>query len=178
MSNIRPVKKFPWYYISDTGDVYSRLERVRGSNRGEHKLGDQLSPLKKDGVSGRYQVTLFKKGIRYRFKVAHLVLEAFIARRPKGKIGCHRDGDPFNNSAVNLYWGTYKTNAEDRERHGRTYHPYGELHRRAKFNDKQIRVIRWANVIGTPRKILAEMCSVELGAIGKIIRGERWKHIK
>lgn len=51
-------------------------------------------------------------------QVGRLVLETFVGSCPKGMICCHKDGDGTNNNIKNLYWGTYKENAEDSIKHG------------------------------------------------------------
>ena len=51
--------------------------------------------------------------------VHHLVLEEFDGPRPTpDHKGLHRDDDPYNNHASNLYWGTMSDNALDRVRNG------------------------------------------------------------
>ena len=50
--------------------------------------------------------------------VHRLVLEAFVGTCPDLHEGCHRDGDPRNNTVVNLYWGTRSANNYDKVRHG------------------------------------------------------------
>jgi len=49
--------------------------------------------------------------------VHRLVLEAFHRPPRPGEVGRHLDGDPANNDADNLAWGTPKQNAEDRALH-------------------------------------------------------------
>lgn len=53
----------------------------------------------------------------YRY-VHHLVLEAFVGPRPAGQEGLHGDGNPANNRAANLRWGTRAQNSDDAVRHG------------------------------------------------------------
>lgn len=47
-----------------------------------------------------------------------LVGEAFLGPRPDGLETRHLDGNPANNSARNLRYGTKSENAQDRVRHG------------------------------------------------------------
>ena len=47
--------------------------------------------------------------------VHRLVCEAFHGSKPfTDAIVCHRDDNPLNNLPSNLYWGTHRTNAQDR----------------------------------------------------------------
>lgn len=57
-----------------------------------------------------------KKGLKV--PLTHLVLAAEGFRLPgKGYEACHRDGDKFNNSIDNLYWGTKADNLADAKWH-------------------------------------------------------------
>jgi len=56
-----------------------------------------------------------------RYTIHRLVLEAFVGPCPLGHEGCHSDGDPQNNAASNLYWGTRRQNMDDIRRHGRNF---------------------------------------------------------
>jgi HNH endonuclease len=57
----------------------------------------------------RYVINI--KGLRYTFKVARLVCEAFHGPPPLGKpCVLHRDENPRNNRPENLMWGTQKEN--------------------------------------------------------------------
>lgn len=60
-----------------------------------------------------------RKGQRKRYFVHALVNEAFNGARPPGMQTRHLDGDPGNNAATNLAWGTPKQNHEDQVAHGR-----------------------------------------------------------
>ena len=51
-------------------------------------------------------------------KVHHLVAEAFLGPRPEGLDIRHLDGDPLNNRADNLAYGTRSENIQDTVRHG------------------------------------------------------------
>jgi len=50
--------------------------------------------------------------------VHRLVGEAFLGPRPEGLETRHMDGNPANNAAANLRYGTKSENAQDRVRHG------------------------------------------------------------
>ena len=47
-----------------------------------------------------------------------LVLDAFVGPRPDDYLGCHNDGDPFNNCLDNLRWDTPANNSRDAVMHG------------------------------------------------------------
>ena len=67
------------------------------------------------------------KGKRKRMFVHQLVAWFFCGERPSLLHEVrHLNGNPLDNRADNLAWGTQKDNADDRERHGRTSR--GEKH--------------------------------------------------
>jgi len=72
--------------------------------------------------------------------VHRLACEAFHGPRPVGKVVRHRDGNPSNNSATNLCWGTNSENQRDRMLHGTD--PRGEKSPAAKLSNVQAREIR------------------------------------
>jgi len=99
------------YEVSDAGEVRS-LARV---TNGAHYRG---RVLQQETLRGGYRrVVLSKGGIRVRKAVHRLVAEAFVDRTG-GDVVRHFDGDPANNSADNLRWGTPGENLRDKRRHG------------------------------------------------------------
>ena len=72
-----------------------------------------------------------------------LIAEAFHGPRPTPEHQvAHFDGNPSNNCAWNLRWATAAENAQDRDRHGKTFHPRGILHPNAKLTDEMVRTMR------------------------------------
>lgn len=55
-----------------------------------------------------------------RYRVHHLVLEAFVGPRPPGYHGCHNNGERLDNRPENLRWDTVTENNRDIVRHGRS----------------------------------------------------------
>lgn len=96
-----------------------------------------------EGKWGHLRVTLHRGGrgpsrISKTAWVHQLVCEAFNGPKPTGMWSLHADGNPKNNHAENLYWGTPKDNAQDSVRHRqnanvrKSHCPRGHLH--APFN--------------------------------------------
>lgn len=105
----KKIPKFPTYYISDTG-----LIRVTGSYSDGRRKTPRLLKVKIGNVCLR------KDGRNWWFKIAQLVLRAFIGPPPKGKyLARHLDDNPLNNSLNNLAWGDHKDNTADAIRNGR-----------------------------------------------------------
>jgi hypothetical protein len=101
------------YDVTKEGRVFSVAYKWRGIERRE---------LVQDLNSHGYpSVRLTTDGKRVRKPVHVLVATKFLPPRlsPQHQVR-HLDGNPLNNHADNLAWGTAKENAADRERHGRT----------------------------------------------------------
>lgn len=122
-----PIEGYPNYEVSDLGRIWSRPRP--GSK------GGILKPYF-NKRTGYLSVTLTLDGVQKDFRVNRLVCRAFHGPCPKGQDARHWDGDPLNNTAANLLWGTRKENMDDMRRHGRLYwsnrthcpegHPYDE----------------------------------------------------
>ncbi|HXS32025.1 MAG TPA: HNH endonuclease, partial [Steroidobacteraceae bacterium] len=82
---------------------------------GRLRAGKVLTPH----LSGRYlRVRMSHHGVEDERPVHCLVLEAFVGPRPQGLVGCHYDGDVWNNHLSNLRWDTQAANIQDAIRHG------------------------------------------------------------
>lgn len=101
------------YRVSDRGRVKSLGRWCRGvKNRMRWVSGRML----KLGVtpSGHRQVSLCKSGFGCRtYKVAALVLMAFVRLPKEGEMSLHADDVPSNNNLANLRWGTRMDNIAD-----------------------------------------------------------------
>jgi len=117
------------YEITESGLIYSLpLVIMRSNGRPQTVVRRQLSPYLSWSVvngkktKGHLQVDLKRDKKRHQRYVHTLVLETFLGPRPDGMQGLHRDDDPYNNHVSNLYWGTMKQNAVDREDNRRCIH--------------------------------------------------------
>jgi len=105
-----PVPGFEGLYeVSDQGEIWS-CSRRRGTRGG-------LLSTPNDG-KGYRQVNLCRDGLRVHTLVHMVVAAAFHGPRPPGLECRHLDGDPSNNMAGNLAWGTSSENNLDLVRHG------------------------------------------------------------
>jgi hypothetical protein len=104
---------FNLYTITDEGEIWSDASNWRGYGR--RRMTAHLND------KGYLRVRLTIMGKRRSYFVHKLVAAAFLPSKPSPQHEVrHLDGDPLNNAASNLAWGTRKDNAADRERHGRT----------------------------------------------------------
>lgn len=94
-----PVRRFPTYWISTLGRVYST------------RTGKFLKP--QIDSSGHFQVRLTNEREVRLCMVHRLVADAFIDNPYADPIVRHLDDNPYNNDVENLAWGTVNDNAED-----------------------------------------------------------------
>jgi hypothetical protein len=107
------------YEASDDGQVRS-VERYVRRGKGEgylHLCPSRIRSLYHD-KAGYHRVTLKSCGKARNHLVHHLVLEAFVSRKPAGMECRHLNGVPDDNRLENLQWGTSSENSYDVVRHG------------------------------------------------------------
>jgi hypothetical protein len=115
----REIPGFPAYRVSSRG----RLQGSRSTPNGGSPPKDQscrswydLNPGRRKG--GHLQAALYRDGKRHNLFVHRIVAEVFIGPCPGGMICRHLNGDPADNRAENLAWGTWHDNFDDAVRHG------------------------------------------------------------
>ena len=114
-----PIPGWPGYVATRDGRIFSE------SNWRGYGLRELRQDVDRHGYPSVRLTPMF--GRRKRLKVHALVATAFLGARPSPAHEVrHLDGNPLNNAAENLAWGTRAENAADRERHGRTSR--GEAH--------------------------------------------------
>lgn len=107
-----PIVYAPGYYVSENGHVWGPGSLGR--------LPHELSAFSSDAY-GHQVVDIVINGKRAHKYVHRLVAEAFIPNPMNYPEVRHMDGDPYNNAATNLEWGTHADNMKDAQRHG-TFH--------------------------------------------------------
>lgn len=109
-----PVVGYEGYYeVSDAGRV-RRIMPGPGSRAG-------MCLIKSTHPENGYKsVGLSVDGVARSFQVHRLVAMAFCSGNSSERnYACHKNGDPSDNRAENLYWGDARTNGEDCIAHGR-----------------------------------------------------------
>ena len=109
--------------------------------------------------------------------VHEVVCEAFHGPKPDwAECVRHLDGDPLNNAASNLAWGTYSENMADRKLHG-TDHA-GERAPMVKLTEQQVLDIRARYAAGgVSYAALGREYGVHRATIGLLVRRINWQHI-
>ena len=158
---MRPIKGYPNFYISNTGEVFSTA-RGKGVIRRKYNLT-------KDGYK---RMSLTHNGATLR--IHREVLKAF-DRPPKvGELCRHLDGNPQNNHISNLKWGTPKENAQDCLKHKRN--PFqllaGEDSPVSKFSDGVVAEIRACHEVGFTYREIVEAYGISKAHVSYIVNNK------
>jgi len=148
--------------VGHAGYEVSNLGRVRSHWRG----GCIRKPYANEARGG-YRYVCLRGNLQRR--IAVLVAAAFVGLRPEGMEVRHWDGDPVNDRADNLVYGTPTENTEDRLRHGRAF--AGERHPNARLSAEDVATIRASSA---SRHELAAQFGVHHGHIYNIRAGRKW----
>lgn len=124
---------------------------------------------------GHLRVELHEDGIRQKFFVHRLVLEAFVGECPDGMQCCHNDGNPKNNNISNLRWGTAVENWQDKRLHGTA--TLGSRQGQAKLVESDVVQILRMREQGAKLKDIASKFGVSVAKIGQITTGKNWRHV-
>ena len=155
---------FPEYEVRRDGTVWSRQD-WRGCGVRE------LTPT--PDAQGYLKVRLSRgDGTRANRAIHRLVARAFLGARPEGAQVRHLNGDQLDNRAENLAWGTAAENAADRDEHGTTVR--GEASPNARLTEADVRAMR--STPGSQRE-LARAFGVSQRTVGRVVRGEGWRHV-
>lgn len=131
------------YAISDDGRLFSNSPR--GDVPGQVH---ELSPSTEQATGYRFAY-LYRPGQRRKNVRLHQLVAAAFVPNPLGhKLVLHSDGNPANNKADNLRWGSHRDNAADARRHGTL--PVGERHPATRAKNIQIAAIRFCSAVGLP----------------------------
>jgi hypothetical protein len=192
----KKIDGFEHYEVSSHGRVRSKARSMMRSNpRWKHAQGQEITVggriikgwIKKNVRPGLKKkpyavlVSLRENGKTYTLRLHRLVLGAFVGPCPKGKEGCHNDGNPLNNNIKNLRWDTRKANAHDSVRHG-TYSPppvlFGESHPNATISDSDVAQIRKIKYQRGLYSSLARKYNVAPITIRRIYKGDSRRFAK
>lgn len=176
----KPVPGFSFVMASDSGLIRTldRIDFVVQKNRSFHqKRHGQV--LKSIINGGRLKVNLpdATKHKQVLTDVSVLVCKAFHGEPPPGRPwALHKDDNPLNAAADNLYWGNAQLNAADRYKNGHGLH--GADHPLSSLTGEQVATIKARY---QPRSktngsfALAFEYGVHRTTIENIVRGRTWK---
>lgn len=121
-----------------------------------------------------YPQIAFKRKPHYAHRLSFAL---FIGPIPEGHLVCHKCDNRCCVNPSHLFTGSAKDNAEDASQKGRI--PHGEQQYKAKLTDSDVVFSRSAywNSKSVTQQHLADKFGVSRGTIGKMLRGEKWKHV-
>ena len=130
----KPVKGYERLYeVSNLGRVRSKERIVKHNCGGAKRLkGKMLTPYKTG--QGRYQVSLWREGMRNPQQVHRLVMLSFVGECPENMEVRHLNSDPTDNRLCNLAYGTKTENVIDALKLGR--------HGKQKITPEEVLTIR------------------------------------
>lgn len=138
-----------------------------------HPLSGRV--LKQTTVPRGYKQVMMHTGVpseRRNVRVHRLVCEAFHGPpHAEAFHVLHGDGNPGNNSADNLRWGTHDENLKDAVMHGSI--GKGERHPRARLSDQDIEAIRQLKRSGLTYRQIASQYGVHWCYVQKLVLGVR-----
>jgi hypothetical protein len=176
-----------WKKIPHTLGLYSASED--GAIRSEPRitLGRGGKPRKQGGRvlkqhvrrGGPYPVVSLSILGRVGQHYVHRLVAMTFVDNPDGKPWVlHKDGNPQNNSAANLRWGTRRDNDDDKIRLGECKRSAlcGESSPNAKLTERDVRAVRTLRDMGYSQRTLAKMFGVSRGGIVWAL-DHGWKHV-
>lgn len=174
---MKPIKKFPGYFITKSGSVYSVMPRA---NQQPPKIPRKIANNK--GKRGYVVIHLSRNKKSYKRYLHRLLLETFVREPFEKEQGMHLDGNPLNNSLKNLRWGFHKENQSHRIIHGTDNR--GGKHGMSKLTKKEVLKIRkLANSFNLKKrkldkggnyKEIGRKFGVSASTIGHIVRRSTW----
>jgi hypothetical protein len=166
MAQCKEIEGHPGYFVTDQGEVWTYWKKHSGNRKSVGELR-QIAPIV--GIGGYLHVHVNRR-VR---NIHHLVLETFVGPCPEGMCCRHLDGNPANNNLVNVCWGTYRENWEDKIVHGRDNvgHNHGESNGRCKLSEADVEEIKRLHRIGHGIARLGRMFGVNRNHVSFIIRG-------
>lgn len=112
MTKAFPIKNFPGYYVTDTGDVYYRDTHPRHNGRIK-KMKQELARNGYARIGLRYGENKSKSK---HFLVHRLVAEAFIPKQNGKDEVNHKNGIKTDNRVENLEWVNHSENMQHRSK--------------------------------------------------------------
>jgi hypothetical protein len=169
----RIVNEFPAYRISNKGNVQTRWRR--GYYYSKLKIKDVWRDIipRFDGNGYLALILCDGYGTRKTTKIHKLVAQYFLPSRPaSAQLIRHLDGVKYHNEAINLAYGTYVDNENDKKRHGIWNNRGG-----GKVTPEQVKEIRQRITTGATHNALAVEFKVSRPTITRIANHVIWKNI-
>lgn len=167
----RPVVGFDGHEVSSMGRVRSVPRTILRGGATPVRLRSWL--LRTSVNSRGYAVAyLRRQGLRAARTVHRLVAEAFLGKRPRGADIRHLDGNRFNNTVVNLRYGSRSENERDKIAHGSSNR--GGRNGNAKLSAADVVAIRSMRQAGALQREIAVRFGISRRHVGQVLAGRSW----
>lgn len=168
------VEEFPAYSVSSCGRVRRDTIFIAGGGAVQKPKGILATRAL---PSGHRRVTLCMGNRPRTFLVHRLVALAFLPAPSPGKdCVCHKDDNPSNNCADNLFWGTKADNSADMVRKQRQ--KIGTEVHGAKLDADKVRDIRRRISSGQSQAEVAAVFGIAQSNVYLIANGKTWSHVR
>jgi hypothetical protein len=162
------------YEVSNLGTVRSLDRIIPDKLHGTRKLIGRVLSYTQDS-RGRCSVALSRDNKPIKKRIHLIVAEEFLGPRIKGIEVCHEDGNPANNQASNLRFGTHKSNMEDMVRHGRSNR--GTKNPNTNMTQEQALQIKRLRLEGKIYKVIAAELGLTFEQVRGVCVGRTWHWI-
>jgi hypothetical protein len=159
------------YEVSNFGTVRSLDRIIPDKRHGTRKLVGRVLSQTTDNQRRCY-VAISRDSNRNKRRVHLIVAETFLGPRLQGLEVCHEDGNPANNHASNLRYGTHKSNMEDMVEHGRSNR--GLKNPNAKMTQEQALQVKRLRLDGKTYKIIAAELGLTFEQVRSVCVGRAW----
>jgi len=173
MTNTAPQKSYDLSAVGFRGYRVVSDGRVQTQwRRGTTVLSAEWRDLKpRKDSKGYHGVCLCNAEGHYSKRIHRIVALAFIPNPSDLPCVCHIDGNPDNNNADNLKWGSYLDNENDKRVHGTWRIRCGG----SKLSDDNRRDALASYASGESQKSIATRMGVSRPTITRLLNGSTWK---
>lgn len=170
---MKDIPGYPGYLAGDDGTIYTKKRRGFAAKNGPVYPPKVLIASSRSVASPYLSVSLHHEGAQVTEDVHVLVCRAFHGEPLDGQEVRHLNGDPHDNRAANLAWGTRSENQRDKLAHGTDMR--GVKHTRAKLTEDLVREIRTSQEPGVQ---IAKRLDVSKALISAVRTRKAWSWLE